>query len=103
MSPKRKRGCSDAIKASSLVRAVCSEAPRFAIMRGMSELPLVLVTEGSDPKPLAWLQERARVVEAAPGSVAYDAALRDVVGMVVRTYTRIDAALLARCPKLKVV
>jgi D-3-phosphoglycerate dehydrogenase len=69
----------------------------------MPELPLVLVTEGSAPTPLAWLRERARVVEAAPGSAEYDAALPDAVGMMVRTYTRVNAALLARCPKLKVV
>ena len=60
----------------------------------MSDLPLVLVTEGADPAPLAWLRERARVVEAAPGSPAFDAALPDAAGMVVRTYTRVDAALL---------
>src|SRR5207247_7461934 len=30
-------------------------------------------------------------------------ALPDVVGMVVRTYTKVNAALLTRCPKLKVV
>src|SRR5580765_8104121 len=69
----------------------------------MPELPLVLVTEGSDATPLAWLKVRAQVVEAAPDTTAYDAALPDVVGMVVRTYTRVNAALLARCPKLKVV
>ncbi|MBI3821370.1 MAG: hypothetical protein HY289_01675 [Planctomycetes bacterium] len=69
----------------------------------MPELPLVLVTEGSDAKPLAWLKERARVIEAAPDTPAYDAALPDVMGMVVRTYTRVNTALLARCPKLKVV
>jgi len=69
----------------------------------MSELPLVLVTEDSDPAPLAWLKERARVVEAAPDSPEFNAALPDVVGMVVRTYTKVNAALLARCPKLKVV
>jgi phosphoglycerate dehydrogenase-like enzyme len=69
----------------------------------MSELPLVLVTEGSDPAPLSWLKERARVIEAAPGSPEYNTALPDVDGMVVRTYTRMNAALLARCPKLKVV
>jgi phosphoglycerate dehydrogenase-like enzyme len=69
----------------------------------MSELPLVLVTEDSDPTPLAWLKERARVVEAAPGSPEFDAALPDADGMVVRTYTRVNAALLARCPKLRVV
>jgi phosphoglycerate dehydrogenase-like enzyme len=69
----------------------------------MSELPLVLVTEGSDPRPLAWLKERARVIEAAPDSPAYHSALPEVEGMVVRTYTEVNAALLARCPKLKVV
>lgn len=69
----------------------------------MSDLPLVLVTEGSDPAPLAWLRERARVVEAAPGSAGFDAALADAAGLVVRTYTRVDAALLARCPRLRVV
>lgn len=69
----------------------------------MTELPLVLVTEESDPTPLAWLKERARVVEAAPGSAAFDAALPDADGMIVRTYTKVNAALLDRCPKLKVV
>jgi hypothetical protein len=69
----------------------------------MPEPPLVLVTEGSDPTPLAWLREQARVVEAAPGSPKFDSALPGAAGMVVRTYTRVDAALLARGPKLKVV
>jgi phosphoglycerate dehydrogenase-like enzyme len=69
----------------------------------MSDLPLVLVTEDSDPTPLAWLKERARVVEAAPGSPEFDAALPNAVGMVVRTYTKVNAALLARGPKLRVV
>jgi phosphoglycerate dehydrogenase-like enzyme len=69
----------------------------------MSALPLVLVTEDSDEKPLTWLKERARVVEAPPGSPEFDAALPDAVGMVVRTYTKVNPALLARCPKLKVV
>jgi D-3-phosphoglycerate dehydrogenase len=69
----------------------------------MPKLPLVLMSEGSDPTPLAWLRERARVVEAAPGSPEFDAALPEAAGMVVRTYTRVNAALLARCPNLKVV
>lgn len=69
----------------------------------MSDLPLVLVTEGADPSPLAWLRARTRVIEAAPGSPAYDAALPDAAGIVVRTYTRVNAALLDRCPNLKVV
>src|SRR5262245_16449986 len=75
----------------------------FAITDGMPDLPLVLVTEGSAATPLAWLKERARVIEAAPESPDFDAALPDAVGMVVRTYTKVNAALLARCPRLKVV
>ena len=69
----------------------------------MSDLPTVIVTEGSDPTPLAWLRERARVVEAKPDSPEFDAALPEAVGMVVRTYTRVNADMLARCPRLKVV
>jgi phosphoglycerate dehydrogenase-like enzyme len=69
----------------------------------MPELPLVLVTEDSDPTPLAWLKERARVVEAAPETPEFAAALPDADGMVVRTYTKVNAALLARAPKLRVV
>jgi phosphoglycerate dehydrogenase-like enzyme len=69
----------------------------------MSQLPLVLVSEDSDPTPLAWLKERARVVEAPPGSPEFDATLPEAVGLVVRTYTKVNADLLARAPKLKVV
>jgi len=69
----------------------------------MSNLPLVLVTEDSDATPLAWLKAHARVVEAAPGSPEFDAALPEALGLVVRTYTKVNPALLARCPKLRVV
>jgi phosphoglycerate dehydrogenase-like enzyme len=75
----------------------------FATTSDMNESPLILVTEDSDPTPVAWLKERARVVEAAPDTPEFEAALPDAVGMVVRTYTRVNDALLARCPKLKVV
>ena len=69
----------------------------------MKTHPLILVTEGSDPTPLAWLKERAVVIEAAPDSPEFKAALPEVEGMVVRTYTKVNAALLSRAPKLKVV
>ena len=69
----------------------------------MKTQPLILVTEGSDPTPLAWLKERAVVIEAAPDSPEFKAALPEVEGMVVRTYTKVNAALLSRAPKLKVV
>ena len=66
-------------------------------------LPLVLVTEGSDERPLTWLREHARVVEAAPESAEFDKHLPEVEGLVVRTYTKVNSALLARAPKLRVV
>ena len=69
----------------------------------MKTQPLILVTEGSDPTPLAWLKERAVVIEATPDSPEFNAALPEVEGMVVRTYTKVNAALLSRAPKLKVV
>lgn len=69
----------------------------------MSQPPTVIVTEGSDPFPLAWLKERARVVEAKPGSPEFVEALPNASGMVVRTYTRVNADMLAHCPRLKVV
>src|SRR5690606_41057690 len=65
--------------------------------------PLILVTEGSDPTPLAWLREQAEVREIKVDDPAFDEALRDAAGMVVRTYTKVDDALLDRAPKLKVV
>lgn len=64
---------------------------------------LVIVTEGSDPRPLEWLKSRCTVVEAGVDEAAFEAALPEARGMVVRTYTKVDAALLARAPNLKVV
>jgi phosphoglycerate dehydrogenase-like enzyme len=69
----------------------------------MATLPRVLVTEGSDAEPLAWLRERADVVEVGPADAAFAAALATAEGMVVRTYTRVDAPLLAAAPRLRVV
>jgi len=69
----------------------------------MPELPLVLITEDCATAPLAWLKERARVVEAGPGKPEFDATLPDAEGLMVRTYTKVNAALLARCSSLRVV
>ena len=69
----------------------------------MSNLPRVLVTEGSDAEPLRWLRERATVVEVGPNDPAFAAELAQADGMVVRTYTKVNGALLAGAPRLKVV
>jgi phosphoglycerate dehydrogenase-like enzyme len=71
----------------------------------MSEkpLPLVLVTEGGDVAPMKWLREHARVEEVKPTDAKFDALLAEAEGLSVRTYTKVNEALLARAPKLKVV
>src|SRR3954471_20727938 len=63
----------------------------------------VLVTEGSDAKPLDWLREHTNVVEINYDDPGFDAALATADGMVVRTYTKVNAAMLAKAPRLKVV
>jgi D-3-phosphoglycerate dehydrogenase len=69
----------------------------------MSTKPRVLVTEGSDPEPLAWLRANADVVEVGPNDPAFAAELAHAEGMVVRTYTKVNAELLATAPKLRAV
>ncbi len=68
-----------------------------------SSRPLVLVTEGSDAKPLQWLREHVNVVEISFNDSGFDAQLANAQGLVVRTYTKVNAAMLAKAPKLKVV
>ena len=65
--------------------------------------PTVLVTEGSDAKPLQWLREHANVIEISPTDPQFDQHLSQANGMVVRTYTKVNAAMLDRAPNLKVV
>jgi phosphoglycerate dehydrogenase-like enzyme len=65
--------------------------------------PTVLVTEGSDAKPLQWLREQVNVVEVSPTDTRFNEHLAEASGMVVRTYTKVNAAMLDHAPKLKVV
>ena len=65
--------------------------------------PLVLVAEGSDAKPLEWPKEQVRVVEIAYDDPGFERELADAQGMVVRTYTKVNTALLAKAPNLRVV
>jgi phosphoglycerate dehydrogenase-like enzyme len=66
-------------------------------------LPLVIVTEGSDARPLQWLGEHARVQDIRADDAGFFDALSAAEGLLVRTYTKVNAALLDRAPKLKVV
>ena len=72
-------------------------------MSSKPDRPTVLVTEGSDPRPLQWLREHTQVVEVAYDSPDYERMLPSADALVVRTYTRVNDAVLAKAPKLKVV
>lgn len=66
--------------------------------------PLVLQTEHLDATWASWLRERCELVEcpfAEPEK--FDELLPRAEGLVVRTYTQVNAALLDRAPRLKVV
>jgi D-3-phosphoglycerate dehydrogenase len=68
-----------------------------------ADRPTVLITEGSDPRPLAWLRERADVIEMPTSAPGFDEALARADGLIVRTYTRVNGEMLAKAPRLKVV
>ena len=65
--------------------------------------PLVLITEGSDPAPLAWLRDQVEAIEIGTDDPKFESRLALAEGLVIRTYTRIDSAFLAKAPKLRVV
>lgn len=66
--------------------------------------PLVIQTEDLSANAVAFLRERCELVHCPIGE---EGRFQELVGraeaLVVRTYTRVDAALLARAPRLKVV
>lgn len=69
----------------------------------MTSRPTVIQTEHLSPAAAAWLGERADLVVAADGTPGFEAAAPRAEGLVVRTYTRVDARLLDRLPRLRAV
>lgn len=70
----------------------------------MSTRPLVVQTEHLEPEAAAWLAERCELVVCPwEDSARLDGLLPRAEGLVIRTYTRVDSALLARSPRLRVV
>lgn len=66
--------------------------------------PLVIVTETLDKACADWLAQRVDLRWCSHEKVAeFDALLASADGLVVRTYTQVNDALLAKAPKLKVV
>jgi phosphoglycerate dehydrogenase-like enzyme len=64
-------------------------------------MPVYVVSEPLNESSLAWLATRGEVRRATPETVTEQ--LADAEGLVVRTYTQVDDALLDHAPKLKVV
>lgn len=65
--------------------------------------PLVIQTEHLDDGPAAWLASRCELVKRGAGEPGFAELLAKADGVVIRTYTTVDAAMLAGAPRLKVV
>lgn len=69
----------------------------------MKDRPIVIQTETLDPIAQAWLREHADLRVCSHESAEFADLLPSAEGLVVRTYTRVNEALLDRAPNLKVV
>ncbi len=65
--------------------------------------PLIIITEPIPDEPARWIAERAEVIHAAPGEPAFESNIANAAALVVRTYTRVDTALLDRAPNLRAI
>jgi len=65
--------------------------------------PRVVITETLDEQAADWLAESCEVVWHKHDEAGFDDAIADAEGLVVRTYTQVDAELLDKTKKLKVV
>jgi D-3-phosphoglycerate dehydrogenase len=65
--------------------------------------PLVIQTEDLDAEPAAWLAERCELVVCRYDDPGFGALLARADGLVVRTYTIVNAEMLAAAPRLRVV
>lgn len=64
---------------------------------------LIVVTEELDEPCLDWLAERAEVIRCASEDARFGGLLARAEGLAIRTYTKVDGALLAGAPRLRVV
>jgi phosphoglycerate dehydrogenase-like enzyme len=65
--------------------------------------PIVVMTEHSDPVPLQWLRERVDLREVKTDDPNFEREIAQAEGLLVRTYTQVNEAFLAKAPKLRVV
>ncbi|TVS08960.1 MAG: 3-phosphoglycerate dehydrogenase [Phycisphaerales bacterium] len=75
--------------------------------KGAHGVPTVLVAEPLAPDCVTWLRERCTVIERpfsdTPTNPTFNEALAQADALIVRTYTAVNADLLAKAPKLRVV
>ncbi len=71
--------------------------------KGAHGVPTVLVAEPLAPDCVTWLRERCTVIERPTADPTFHEALAEADALIVRTYTAVNADLLARAPKLRVV
>ena len=65
--------------------------------------PLAVITETLDPEPASWLAARTILEHATPESRRFEELAPEAAALLVKTYTRVDEALLGRLPGLRVV
>jgi len=68
-----------------------------------SNKQLVIQSEDLNPEPAQWLAERCDLVACTPDLDKFGELMHGASGLVVRTYTRVDGALLDEASKLRVV
>ncbi len=69
----------------------------------MPTKPLILQTEHLDSAPAAWLAQRAELIACKTTDARFTELLPKAQALVIRTYTRIDEALLARAASLRCI
>ncbi len=69
----------------------------------MSTKPRVIQAENLDEAPAAWLAERCELIRVGKDDANFRSELALAEGMIVRSYTPVDAALLDAAKKLRVV
>lgn len=69
----------------------------------MTSKPLVVQTENLDAAAAAWLAERCELVVCSSDDAAFANLLNRADGLLIRTYTNVNEAMLAGAPRLRVV
>lgn len=69
----------------------------------MPHRPLALQTEHLDSACSDWLAERCELSKCGPDEPGFGALLEGAEALVIRTYTKVDRALLEKAPRLRVV